>query len=97
MKQKPVPHALSVFVCTNGGSKKCQGGKKLYAQLKKEVKQRKLHQQVRVCPSGCMDQCDKGPNVMIFPDNIWLCRVRDGDIDEIMKHLAAHLYLEEGC
>ncbi len=89
MKEKPVPTARSIFVCTQGGGgKKCHGGKKLCAQLKKQVKQRGLQKHVRVCSSGCMNQCSKGPNVMLFPENTWLCRVRERDLDEILDHIA---------
>ena len=92
MKQKPMPHRLSVFVC---GGKKCHGGKKIHSQLKKAVKNNDLSSAVRVCSTGCMDQCDKGPNVMIFPDNIWLSHVKERNIDEILEHLAAHLYVAD--
>ena len=90
MKEKIVPTARSIFVCTQGGGgKKCHGGKKLCAQLKKQVKQRGMQAQVRVCSSGCMNQCSKGPNVMLFPENTWLCRVRERDLDEILARIAA--------
>ena len=96
MKQKSIPQVLSVFVCTHGGGKKCSGGKKLCSQLKKEIKRRKMQDAVQIVSSGCMDQCEKGPNVMIFPDNIWLCKVQERDIDEIMEHLSAHIYQSSG-
>lgn len=92
MKQKDVPHAMSVFVCTHGGGgKKCHGGKKLFAYLRKEVKRRKLNHQIHVSASGCMDQCEKGPNIMAFPDNIWLCRVRERDLDGFLDDLESRL------
>ncbi len=96
MKEKSVPTAQSIFVCTQGGGgKKCHGGKKLCAQLKKQVKQRGLQGQVRVCSSGCMNQCSKGPNVMLFPENTWLCRVRERDLDEILDRIAADPVCED--
>jgi len=92
MKEKAVPHATNVFVCTHGGGgKRCHGGKKLFAYLRKEIKRRKLGGLIHVSPSGCMDQCEKGPNIMVFPDNIWLCRVRERDLDEFLDGLAARL------
>lgn len=90
MKEKPIPHPVNVFVCTQGGGgKKCHGGKKLFAQLRRQVKQRKLQGEIRVCASGCMDQCAKGPNVMVFPDNVWYRRVRERDIPAILDGLAS--------
>lgn len=90
MKEKNIPHAVTVFVCTQGGGgKKCHGGKKLCALMKRQVKERNLKGRVRVCASGCMNQCAKGPNVMIFPENTWLSRVRERDIGPIMDRVTA--------
>ena len=92
MKEKEIPHRVTLFVCTQGGGgKKCHGGKKLCSHLRKQVKQRKLQGDVRVCASGCMDQCSKGPNIMVFPDNVWLCRVRERDLDAILDGVEARL------
>jgi len=33
-----------------------------------EVKKRGLKGKVRALKSGCMDLCEKGPNVMVFPE-----------------------------
>ena len=39
---------------------------------------------VRVYPSGCIDKCSKGPNVMIFPGNVWACKVDAHDVDALL-------------
>jgi (2Fe-2S) ferredoxin len=35
-----------------------------------------------------MDRCELGPNVMIFPDNIWLTKVGEEDLAGIVAYLA---------
>jgi (2Fe-2S) ferredoxin len=43
---------------------------------------------VRINAAGCLDRCELGPSVVIYPEGIWYqCRTRD-DVDEILlRHL----------
>jgi (2Fe-2S) ferredoxin len=44
---------------------------------------------VRVSTSGCMDRCDEGPVVVIYPEGTWYTYVDRHDVDEIInRHLA---------
>lgn len=85
-----LPHEKIIFVCTNRrepGDRICcaaGGGCELRDTLKEMVKARGLKGKVRVSASGCMDKCEDGPNVMIFPDNIWLSGVRTNDLQPIL-------------
>ncbi|WP_326521081.1 (2Fe-2S) ferredoxin domain-containing protein [Leptothoe kymatousa] len=38
-----------------------------------------------VSASSCLGQCGSGPMVRVAPDNIWYCRVRAQDVDEILE------------
>lgn len=40
---------------------------------------------VKVNMSGCLSRCALGPNIVIFPDNIWYNYKTFADIDEIIK------------
>jgi len=43
---------------------------------------------VRVNQAGCMDRCDEGPVIAIYPQEIWYTYVDKSDIDEIIdEHL----------
>ena len=90
MQANPLPHEKIVFVCTNrreAGERVCcanGGGCELRDTLKAMVKARQLRSKVRVSASGCMDKCEDGPNVMIFPDNVWLSGVRASDLNAIV-------------
>lgn len=43
---------------------------------------------VRVNSAGCLNRCEKGPLVVIYPDATWYSYVDKEDIDEIIdRHL----------
>ena len=78
-------------MCTNSresGEKSCSNfgeGERLREELKRRVKEAGLKEKVRVSSSKCMDLCARGPNIMIFPDNVWLSAVSDADLDSILQ------------
>jgi (2Fe-2S) ferredoxin len=39
---------------------------------------------VRANKSGCLDQCELGPTVVVYPEAIWYGRVKPEDVDEII-------------
>ena len=41
--------------------------------------------QVRINKAGCLDRCDEGPVLVVYPDNIWYTYVDNEDIDEIIQ------------
>ncbi|MBI2435330.1 MAG: (2Fe-2S) ferredoxin domain-containing protein [Candidatus Hydrogenedentes bacterium] len=94
MEQKSLPYEKIVFVCTNQrapGERVCcagQGSIDLHAKLKELVKARGLRTRIRVSKSGCMDRCEFGPNIMVFPDNVWYSAVTEADLEAIVEKLA---------
>ena len=38
---------------------------------------------MRVNKSGCLDQCEHGPTVVVYPDAVWYGRVQPEDAEEI--------------
>ena len=40
---------------------------------------------MRANKSGCLDQCEHGPTVVVYPDAVWYGRVTEADIDEIIE------------
>ena len=94
MKKNPIPYRKTVFVCTHergAGRVACgnagRGGRELYEELKAGVKKAEL-KGVRVARAGCLDLCEAGPNVFIFPDGEWLSGVSPADAPEILKKLS---------
>jgi (2Fe-2S) ferredoxin len=81
-----------VFVCTNrrpdGHPKGCcatKGSDDIAALLKAELKSRGLQSTVRANKAGCLDACEFGTAMVIYPDGIWYGGVRKEDIPEIVE------------
>ncbi|MCP4640831.1 MAG: (2Fe-2S) ferredoxin domain-containing protein [bacterium] len=100
MERNALPRKKMVFVCANlreDGSRICcadGGGRELHAKLKEMVKNRRLRSKVRVCKSGCMDRCEQGPNVMVFPDDMWYSGVTEADLETILADIQTSLNAE---
>lgn len=70
------PLRYRIFVCTNvkeKGKSSCtlRGSQETVAALKDELVRRELQFDVKVVPCGCLDRCEKGPNVVVYPGGIW--------------------------
>ena len=95
MQEKDLPHKKIVFVCINRraeGERTCcdsKGGAELHARLKELIRERGYRTKIRVSKSGCMDRCEEGANMMVFPDNTWLSHVGDGDLEGLVDRLIA--------
>lgn len=46
--------------------------------------------QVRVNTAGCMDRCEEGPIIAVYPEGIWYTYVDKQDIDEIIREHLQH-------
>ncbi|OGA19671.1 MAG: 2Fe-2S ferredoxin [Betaproteobacteria bacterium RIFCSPLOWO2_12_FULL_63_13] len=86
-----------VFFCCNqreGGDTCCanRGAVGLRDYAKRRVKQLGMSGQgrVRVNISGCLDRCDEGPCIVIYPDAVWYTYVDKTDIDEIIDEHLKH-------
>ncbi len=85
-----------VFFCSNqrpNGESCCQdhGAAELRAYAKERVKALGLAGtgKVRINQAGCLDRCDQGPVMVVYPEAIWYTYVDREDIDEIVQeHLA---------
>lgn len=52
--------------------------------FKVKLAERGLKGKVRANQSGCLDQCEHGPNVVIYPEAVWYGRVSMQDVEEIV-------------
>ena len=90
----PLYYRLHVFVCTNRrpdshprGSCAGRGSEPLRDYLKARAKELGLAD-IRVNSAGCLDRCELGPTMVVYPDGIWYRFDSDADVDEI---LTSHL------
>ena len=43
---------------------------------------------VRINSAGCLDRCELGPSVVVYPEGVWYSVPTKEDIDEVLqKHL----------
>jgi (2Fe-2S) ferredoxin len=85
---KPSRH---IFICTSSrptGQQKgmchTKEGVALMMKFMEEVEERDLGGEVFVTNTGCFGICEKGPVVVVYPDNVWYANVSIDDVEEIM-------------
>ena len=39
---------------------------------------------VRINKAGCLDRCEEGPCLVVYPEGVWYTYVDENDIDEIV-------------
>jgi (2Fe-2S) ferredoxin len=84
-----------IFVCINeraaGAERGCcahKGGPAIRDRFKKLLAGRGLHRVVRANKAGCLDQCELGVTVVIYPEQVWYGGVTLDDVQEIIdRHI----------
>ena len=96
----PAPYfEFHVFVCTNRrpdghakGSCAEKGSERLRNYMKARAKELGLPR-VRINSAGCLDRCEFGPAIVIYPEGVWYRVRNESDVDAVLeKHLA-----QRGC
>ncbi len=86
-----------VFFCCNqreAGEACCsdRGSREMRDYAKRRIKELKLDGKglVRVNMAGCLDRCEQGPVIVVYPEEIWYTYVDKEDIDEIIAEHLQH-------
>jgi len=81
-----------VFFCCNqrqNGERCCNDSNAAEVRdyAKKKVKELGLSGEgkVRINMAGCLDRCDEGPVIVIYPEETWYTYVDKEDVDEIIQ------------
>lgn len=84
-------YAAHVFCCTNErpaghprGCCKDKGAEGLRNYMKARAKQLGL-EGVRINIAGCLDRCELGPTMVIYPEGVWYHYRSNEDLDEILQ------------
>jgi (2Fe-2S) ferredoxin len=93
-----------IFICGNerpaGHERGCckdKGGVDLRNYMKAAAKEMGLDD-VRVNHAGCMDRCEQGPVMVVYPDAVWYQPMSNDDIDKILeKHIKNGQIVERLC
>jgi (2Fe-2S) ferredoxin len=86
------PYKHHIFVCTNvrppGSPRGCcaeKGSEQLRSMFKKELGARGLKGEVRANAAGCLDTCEAGPSVVVYPEGVWYGKVKPEDVATIVE------------
>jgi (2Fe-2S) ferredoxin len=81
-----------VFFCCNertNGEACCQdhSAQKMRDYAKKKVRSLGFSGEgrVRINQAGCLDRCELGPVIVVYPEEVWYTYVDESDIDEIIE------------
>ena len=99
-----------IFICGNqrpdGHPRGCcdpAGTAELQRAFKTQLALCGLKDTVRANKAGCLDQCEHGPSVVVYPEGIWYGNVKIIDVAEIVEsHIVGErpverLRLADGC
>ncbi len=75
-QEKPDPKSPS---CTNRGSKE------VLEALRAELGNTGLGDEIHVTASGSLGLCERGPNMVVYPDGVWYSGVQKTDVAEIVR------------
>lgn len=96
-----IPYTHHVFVCTNEraaghlrGDCASKGSVALHGALKAAVKAACPDANIRINKSGCLDTCEQGISIVVYPDNVWYGGVTQDDVGEIAAGLASNCPVE---
>ena len=80
-----------LFICNNQrkeddprGCCASRGSVDLLDHLKKCVHASGLKGKVRINKAGCLDACEHGPTMVVYPDDVWYAPKTREDMDEIL-------------
>ncbi len=84
------PFRLHVFVCEQQkpeGLPCCgaRGGRQVADALRREVAARGLAEEVQITTCGSIGLCERGPNMVVYPEGAWYSGVRPEDAAEIVE------------
>ena len=88
---KKLFYDVHIFCCTNErpathrrGSCLAKGAHELCDYMCRRSMAMGL-ERIRVNHAGCLNRCELGPTMVIYPDGVWYTYTCEADIDEILK------------
>ena len=91
-----------IFVCENkrpeGHARGCcfdKGSPNLRQEFKFKLKSLNLSTSVRANGAGCLNACEYGAAVVVYPEQVWYGNVTIDDVDEIIsEHIINNKHVE---
>ena len=92
----PLFYDRHIFMCTNvrpeghprsscsARAASAGGVEKMRGYMREKAKQMGI-EKIRCNAAGCLDRCEFGPNMVIYPEGVWYRYENTADIDEILE------------
>ena len=102
--RKTIGFEKHIFICENKrinhprGCCKDKGSSEIRLMFKDEIEKQKLKGKVRANSAGCLDFCEQGPTVVVYPEGTWY-RVEnpEKDVKDIVKFHCKENKIVERC
>ena len=78
------PNRLAVAACVSTGCE-ALGVQKVLEAFNEEIKKQGLKGKVDIKETGCLGFCEKGPRIVIYPEEIYYFQVKAKDVPEIVE------------
>ena len=91
---------MHLFICQHGrpdGKASCAAGwdsVQAMADLKRLFREAGF-EGVRVSKSGCLGPCEKGPNLLLYPQRVWFHEVKPGDLPDVVRRILEIIAIEK--
>ena len=79
--------------CSTKGDCSSVGGKEIRMRFVELINKHALKGKVRANKSGCLDVCEMGPAIVIYPLGVWYTNFKLSDVDEIFEASVLNLSL----
>ena len=84
------PFRYHVYACQQEkpGSAPCcaaRGSAAVLDALRKELAAKQLVDVVQITTAGSLGLCERGPNMVVYPDGVWYSGVKVEDVPEIVR------------
>ena len=78
------PKKPAIAVCVSTGCE-ALGVKGVLKAFKEELKKQGLEGKIEIKETGCLGFCEKGPRIVVYPEEIFYFRVKATDVPEIVS------------
>ena len=76
-----------VLICTGTGCVS-SGSKKIKHKLQDQLSAKDLLDEIKIVETGCHGFCEKGPIMVVYPEGVFYCQIKEEDVAEIVdEHL----------
>jgi (2Fe-2S) ferredoxin len=89
------PFCYHLYLCTqekpdNAPCCAARGSQAVLEALRAELGKAGLGDEVQVTTSGSIGLCERGPNMVVYPDGVWYAGLQVADVPEIVREHFVH-------